>query len=396
VLTVLALAAVCSQRWGWTGALVAMLVVVHPSAVFAVPWLAAPLLMHLWERRPSARERTLLIGGTAAAYVALILALVGHFKGLPIQSANLPELLRLLVDTLTDLSGWASFLSGFGLALDGGLVYAGMVEWDTSLPVAAPAIVVSMAFVAGGGLLWNLGRTRAFGLWVGLAVGLISQYLTQGTDATAILKERYVLWAAVPACIAASTLVSALFSRAKWQGAAILCAAALGVAGLMSFYSSYTVPFERGGGKSRVLDYRSASPEVKEQVVAAVQRLRAHPETVTDVFVGEARLQLGLRYLASADRSVQIRNLDRVLYRHYQKNDAVLLDHLLARQATNPTDVFLVDYLWDEGPGRRSPQPRTSSPVLEGLAVRWTVDLADAIRTPDGIPLIGVWRLAPR
>jgi len=378
-----------------TAALVAFGVLVHPTMVCVVPIAAAPTVVDLWRRSTgssrSVRLRSLLAFGALLTYAAVFLGLMLFAAKLPLRVESLSLLLRDIQDRASDWTLIQTFFSCFWHAMAGDLVYAEFLGGDMQLDAVWPAIATTAFFVASAGLLWKQGRTDRLVFLVALLLGVAGQFITVGNyDLLIPLKERYFLWAALPVCVALVFFLEAVTER---LGAPVLSAVAvlaLTVTWFVSFQIGYFSPFSRWGGESASLDYRTAPVQPKARVLEIVAQNRRSPEGPAWLFVGEPRLELVLEYLASADPSVRVLNLGRVLYQHQRDNQS----DLGAGDVTGSSNVFFVDYLWQEVTGEIREVHALSERTVESAVAPWKAERIGTVTTTAGSPLFGVWRLS--
>lgn len=398
LLTALAVGFAFERRWGWASASLLLLALIHPTAAFVLPLVAAPIANHLWCRASGSRHLVLqrvglgLASGTS--YAVVVLVILASVEEIPLRLENVPELFRLVSARLGDGQGAAEFASGYWHALEGSLIYVGFLGGHVPPATIWPAIVLSVVAAAGVYLLWRQGRFDEVTIVAALLISLLAQYLAQGTEAASELHERYLLWAAVPSCLALGFMLQAFFAWLGAPGWAPVVALGLSVFWMESFYTSYLRPFERQGGTSAVLDYRSAVPQPREQVLRVIRSHRQYPATAAKVFVGESRLDLGLVYLASRDDTLDIRNLGRMFYGYYQRDDQPDLLRSYEEYASTPRDVFFVDYAWENLEGSVQENQVNAGRPVAAVVTPWTAYELQTVRTTDGRPLLRVWRLS--
>ncbi len=369
-----------------SAAAIALLVVIHPTGAYVSIVSAAPFIHDRWVRQGAGRIGRKVMLGFACVIaftlctVALSLAMEGGSPWMPVQH-------------LADFSGAVTFAGGFAHALYGDLIHAGFAGGPE--PPSAPVIAFSLAVCAAGAgvLLAAMRRTNEAFLLAGLVSALAAQYLSQGPDAALMFRERYLLWAAVPACLVAAAVIQAVadsLSVGRWAQAG-----AFGIASfwLVAFNAGYLQPFHQTGGESGVLDYRTAKPDPRSSVLDQVRAQRRHPELPAQLFVGEPRLELGLLYLASNDPQVEVRNIGRVLYRYYQRDDRSELARAY-EAGSAARDLFFVDYDWARLPGvvRDLHRPVANTPAA--IVSPWVLTEIADITTAGGRPLLKLWRLS--
>jgi hypothetical protein len=383
VVTALAIGFAFRRRWVWTSVSMMLLALIHPTAVFLIPIVAAPLIVQLWRCSDASQHRALWpVGLTLVSIASVVLA---------IAASDLRIALETMAHRLGDVWSAAEFASGYWHVLEGSLIYVGFLGGRTPPPALGTGLVFITVCASGTYLLWRQGRVDAATLLVTLPFALFAQYLTMGAQPSSELHERYVLWAVVPSCLAIGFVIQAVCARL--QVPSLVVALVLSLFWMGSFYSNYLQPFEHTGGTSVALSYRSAIPQPREQVLAVIRSLRQYPATNAKVFVGESRLHLGLMYLASQDKGLDIRNLGSVFYWHFQSDDRPDLLKSYEQYDSRPYDVFFVDYAWEELEGGVQGVPEAGRPVATVVAP-WTARELQAIHTPDGRPLLKIWRLS--
>jgi len=395
VVTAIVLGFAFAQKLIGTGIALGLLALVHPTVAFVAPIAAAPFLRVWWikagAQRHSVLWRTTLAFLCVLAFASVFVTLAAFAADIPMTPAEAPRALALVGERLVDSATIAVFITAFWQALGGTYVYAEFAGGHVMAPALWPGIVVLVLCAGTAFLLRREGKTTEMALVIALPCALLAQYVSMGTDeVSSPLKERYFLWSAVPCCWALAFLLHAVGSRLKMARLVLPVALLAGILWLGAFYLGYFRPFEKSGGLSASLDYRTAIPQPKVRVLEIVGRERRYPETVATVFVGEARLELVLTYLASRDRSVRIRNLGRTLYQH-QRSDIAALTEIYALP---PRDVFFVDYAWNDLPGEIREIHRLAARTPQAAVGPWTAREIARINTTGGESLLKVWRLS--
>ena len=393
VVTALALGFAFRRDWIWATVSIVLLALIHPTTVFLIPIVAAPLICQLWNCAATSHYRALWRVGLTLVVITSMLVIVLPFA---VYASHLRILsaLKTVAHRLGDLWSAAEFASGYWQVLDGSLIYIAFLGGRT-LPLAlwaGPVFVISCA--SGAYLLWRQGRVDAATLLVTLPLALFAQYLAMGPSVSLVLNERYILWAVVPSCIAIALMIYAVCARLRVPNASPVIALLLSLFWMGSFYTNYLQPFEHTGGRSAVLDYRSAIPQPREQVLAAIRSHRLYPATKAKVFVGECRLHLGLLYLALHDKDLDIRNLDLVCYRHFQSDDRTDLLKSYEQYELQPRDVFFVDYAWEQLDQPNAELLQASTKPVASRVAPWSAHELQVITTLGGHPLLKIWRLS--
>jgi 4-amino-4-deoxy-L-arabinose transferase-like glycosyltransferase len=400
LVTTLALGFALQRRWGWAIFFTLLLALIHPISLFVAPIVAGPAMWQLWSNTSDSSHEKLkrisLILVAVTAYAMMVLLALATSRDVPREAKNLTGLFGLIGERLGDLQGLSQYFSGYWHALEGTLIYSGFVGGNPPIPTMWSVPLLACLFAGGAYFLWRQRKVTEAILLISLPIALTAQYLTQGQGATEVLRERYILWATVPSCLAGAVLLNGVCVRLGAAKYAPIVASALSVFWLSSFYMFYLRPFEANGGISPVLDYRLAKAPGKEQVIEIIKNQRQYPEKKSIVFVGETRLHLVLVYLASKDKYLDVKNLGEVEYPHYQKYDEPDLWESYGQYTDGPQDIFFVDYAWDEGlPGDVVwfiPHPTGKS--LDKVTAPWKADKLQTVCTPNGGPLITIWRLS--
>lgn len=396
IVTIAVLGFAYRGRFAWAGALFLLLTLIHPTAAFVIPLAAAPWLMDRWRStartRHGAIQRAGLVAGCAVAYIPIVIAVSATFHGIALPS-EAAELSGMLAQRLMDVRGLLEFVGGFLNVVTGPAIYATFLGSDTSAPPAWFVMTLGLVASAGTYRLWRQNRRHEVAIVVALAAGLLAQYIAMGTVVVEVARERHFLWAVLPALMSLTFLLRGAFQWRRLGDRSLVAAVVLGWLGAGWFVVSYLSPFIRTGGVSPVLDYRSAVPQPKIQVLETIRANRQFPESRAEVFVGESRLHLGLLYLASKDERLTINTLGLVLYDNFQTADEPGLIQLFERFAQEPRDVFFVDYDWDRLPGQIREIHQISARPAAQVVAPWTLHELRNVTTTSGDPLIKVWRL---
>lgn len=263
-----ALAAYCAlSGWAVRSALgFLVLLLAHPTGVFAAPFLVLAHLGAVW--REGSRKRAL---GLSALHVGLLLAalrVLRYTASSERTSVRLPDVLA----RLTSGSEWVRF----------GRLYAGLLTGDTtfryipgtSLPewVQGALLLALGALLAVGavGLVRRPGP-RAAGVVLGWLATLLAFAALAGTGAMTPNVERYALVLVVPSLLAVAVLLRELTRRGErpWRAAlpvAVVCVAMAG-----AFVTQYLRFLETTGGASEQTFWTGPDAEPKAQALRIIE-----------------------------------------------------------------------------------------------------------------------------
>lgn len=363
------------RRWMATALTITVLVLIHPTAMCLLPVAALPALRDAWVWMQRMRHPALW---RASLVVLAVSAWGAVYTGLAVVSQS-----------AAPGSLW-TFLAMAGHGATGALAYAEYV--GAPLPVAPVwrTLGVGSALLAAAVLVWRRGDWNQRLLVAAVALGLVGQYLSLGSEELVTpLRARYFLWAVVPFCLAVAVVAQLATRTLRTPGIGVLLCCVVATAWLWTFHQRYLQAFAATGGRSSSLDYRSAGVQPKQQVLDIIRQQVAWPGQPVTLFVGEPRLHLALLYLASGDPNLEIVNLGAALYPHQTEGST-----RLAHEAPAQSQTFFVDYDWNHLDGEVREIHALAARGVDGTVAPWKPSPLAHITTADGRALLRVWRLS--
>lgn len=226
----------------------ALALIVHPTSVFAAPFLTFAFLGADLERH--GRRQALKRSGVHVALLAAALALLA----ITTSQGQVGIGMAGLKDRLTQPLEWAIFPLLFERLLSGETVYSfvtghGLGVARHAADVFGAALLALLVTVGTAGL-WG----KRFGLIAGIVTGwvasLLAFFLIAGNEALQPHHERYALVLIVPTVLALGLLIRRLFPEPGREGRAILFTLAITASLLVGFWLRYFVVLEREGSVS--------------------------------------------------------------------------------------------------------------------------------------------------